>query len=222
MSASPPSVHEAARRARDYWEQDGLPKLVSGVIFLTVALVFFLRRRTQDWVSLCLLSFLVYGSTSWIVDRLKYRFTYRRTGYVTPPDSISRNSMSTGLEVPSLLRPETQDQTLEGLRTPEGTPFLLFATGVVLWFGLLVETLATGTIWYAVAAAVLSGFFTHKERYVNRIAYTGFPFLIYAATVLPLRPPRLWFLIAGVGVLHVLEGGVRLVLYRRRNPQPTT
>lgn len=90
------------RDAMEYWKSDGIPDLVSGVAFTILGAVgcicpFIPGQPTGNWGwlvgSLAVGSiplgivFLVWFSNSReeIIERLKTRLTYPRTGYVAPP-----------------------------------------------------------------------------------------------------------------------------------------
>ena len=79
------------QRVRSYWYTDGLAELVGGGVFMLLGLFF----AGQDWFRDHSLAQALFGSslvivliwgalaTRWIVNALKTRLTYPRTGYVS-------------------------------------------------------------------------------------------------------------------------------------------
>lgn len=101
MNDSTQSVSQVSLEAWDYWGNDGIPTLISGIAFtLMVApgaalyFVFTLFSWNADWFAgsslvwaSAALAFLVWFSNRHeeFAERMKMRFTYPRTGYVAPP-----------------------------------------------------------------------------------------------------------------------------------------
>ena len=105
------SDSQLARRARDYWHVDGLPTLVGAALYLAVVgFVLFMLQLIEhasvvknnwlsEWVVMPVVGFaimtfpfwgiaiLVWLSLNWedVIQWLKARVTYPRTGYVAPP-----------------------------------------------------------------------------------------------------------------------------------------
>ncbi len=80
------------RRVRRYWVEDGLAEMVVGVGFVLLAFLLWLSARPgavaqiRIWGlirTLYILAFVL--GTRWIVQRLKWRITYPRTGYLAYP-----------------------------------------------------------------------------------------------------------------------------------------
>lgn len=78
------------QRIKRYWYSDGIPELSSGGLFLLLGLYFGIQgslgenplMRVILQVGLGLLMIAGAISVSWLVNALKNRFTYPRTGYV--------------------------------------------------------------------------------------------------------------------------------------------
>lgn len=101
MNDSTQRVSQVSLEAWDYWQDDGIPTLISGIAFtLMVAplvalyFVFLLFSRNADWFAgflilwmLAAFAILVWFSNIYeeFAERMKMRFTYPRTGYVAPP-----------------------------------------------------------------------------------------------------------------------------------------
>src|SRR5215467_1593752 len=78
---------EARRRAKNYWEIDGLPRIVSGLFSLLFGVLFLWLSPSPFSLLLfagmvVLYLFEVQGGQQEIVKWLKTRITYPRTGYV--------------------------------------------------------------------------------------------------------------------------------------------
>jgi hypothetical protein len=90
-------IDRAMRRTKRYWYEDGLSELASGVIFVLLALVFYLELAAPPWsgFSAIALPAIVIGGASvarWLVVAAKERLTYPRTGYVAYPRAKSARS----------------------------------------------------------------------------------------------------------------------------------
>ncbi len=78
------------RRVRHYWVEDGLAEMVVGLGFLLLAALLALsthdpaQARLWGWVRAAYIFVFVFG-TRWVVQRLKWRITYPRTGYLAYP-----------------------------------------------------------------------------------------------------------------------------------------
>src|SRR6478736_7842102 len=99
------AINEVGFRAKEYWSSDGIPALVFGaayiVLFLEicawVGLLYLIPYLNRNWLWLfnsALVAFPVAGflSVVWfglrhedIIEFVKSRTTYPRTGYVAPP-----------------------------------------------------------------------------------------------------------------------------------------
>jgi hypothetical protein len=84
MSETSNAILEAKRRARDYWDIDGLPALLAGATPFLLGVFWLYTGKDSVWDILWVwfvLSCLFDGKVEW----LKNRITYPRTGYVAPP-----------------------------------------------------------------------------------------------------------------------------------------
>src|SRR5450755_151473 len=92
MNSSPSPILDAGQRAWRYWFADGLPTLVAGLCSLSFGfstLYAGQRAETPLSVAVSLAGLGLYGAVLFrhreIVEWLKTRVTYPRTGYVRPP-----------------------------------------------------------------------------------------------------------------------------------------
>jgi hypothetical protein len=213
------------RRAASYWFFDGLPEIVDGLcLLINGAILIGLLFISHKWWVFLLLYLMMYPITTMqhrILDFIKARITYPRTGYVSPP-----------IEVPS----EIQNRyTVLGLReqTPRvyekvstfwfGTVWLFYYGNMwmFLWFRFplfsprwsLALTMAAiaaviyfrnqygphSYVWWEVLPIVAIGFITAMLNLENRI-YICLPLFI-----------------GGVWLLAL--GSLKLVRYLRVNPK---
>jgi len=210
------------QRAASYWFVDGLPDLVFGLMLLIFgALGLWWRIHVpKPWMKFDLLLIgtgfcLVLWKGHEILDFLKSRLTYPRTGYVQPPEEFERTDVLTTLS----LKPEppvSQNVTHFAKRTV-WVVFLSFLIPlnqdpVPRWFVPLAMP---------VLAVALYALNRNAER-----PYRWWSALILALTGLvslwveipPLLQPLLPLLLAG-GWLTA-QGLFTLVRYLRANPYP--
>ncbi len=95
-------LRQARQRALQYWVEDGIPDLYTGLLFLVFAGLRLLAQwaeaqRQATWMVVGFFGSLVVilvGSLAgrYVIDALKQRVTYPRTGYVayTPPSKAER------------------------------------------------------------------------------------------------------------------------------------
>lgn len=152
--------------AMEYWKSDGIPDLVSGVAFtiffgsIICTWRFIHGQPTGDWGwlvgSLGLASlplgfvFLVWFSNSReeIIERIKARLTYPRTGYVAPPshwEQIPREKSAVALWF-------------------DRHPTVRFARGLIFFFAFLYAvasfpTFKRNALWIWLAWAILPSLF---------------------------------------------------------------
>ncbi|MGZ4846149.1 MAG: hypothetical protein ACXV75_15685 [Candidatus Angelobacter sp.] len=82
------AILEAKRRARDYWDIDGLPALLAGATTVLLGVLWSAGRHQSTWNFLVLWFFLsLCVDSKKILKWLKSRITYPRTGYVAPPQA---------------------------------------------------------------------------------------------------------------------------------------
>lgn len=81
----------ARQRARQYWQLDGLPRIVSGIFTVLLGAIVALLQTRANWPFLFLVVlflFEIQGGQKDIVEWLKARISYPRTGYV---DALERH-----------------------------------------------------------------------------------------------------------------------------------
>jgi hypothetical protein len=86
------AILEAKRRARDYWDIDGLPALLAGAATVSLGVTLLpTDRQPPRWVAALVLglwaSWFLFSIRKKILVWLKSRITYPRTGYVALPQA---------------------------------------------------------------------------------------------------------------------------------------
>lgn len=227
----PPSpVLNAQQRAWRYWFADGFSTLVAGLGCLLIA--FFIlynrdRRVTPLSILVTLIVLFAYGAIilrqRQIVEWLKSKITYPRTGFVLPPD-LSEDS--SGLTVLSLQDAECERRLeAERLYADRTRRMLVMCAAMLLaMFGIMLIP----DRWICVAAGIVMSIGlwigTRKEQPLSWLVLAGFPVvgigmaLFVAGHVV--GPDRGAYFLASAGALFFLEGALTLVGYLRRDPMP--
>jgi len=203
------SVLQAERRARSYWDIDGLATLAQAVAVLLAGLWFWYmnsdawspRRNSELSAIVCIMAIILDtirrpGVISWF----KAKITYPRTGYVAP----------------------LQQASLKGRRINLNA----------LWFALVVlalwaAALSVETPWVCVAVGVLTGlalwWSSIREKFAD-VDILGVSCLGMLAAVLlnathgSFHLQRFAFVLIALGIFGLLKGTVTLLRYLRRNP----
>ena len=218
-------IQTAEQRASRYWFADGLSTLVTGAAMLLIGLFLGSHNHQPKPVYVVLelgvigLYLVLMIGQRPIVDWLKERITYPRTGYVRPPDCAE--GYAAPPELPSLFAP--RDEASARSRT-DATIRLVCAAAIVL---LACATLMlTHNRWFFAAGGCLMSaafwLFDRQHRQLTWIAFAGFPlFGLYMTAFRPnlaTSPDRLDYFLAAGGALFLLDGAVALVRYVVQNP----
>lgn len=245
MPVSTPSLFvEAERRAWRYWFADGLPNLVFGIAFLAIGLCLYLDLQPlhnpavrnggahthsagllRFAVTLLLTAFylVVIIRQKQIIEWLKARITYPRTGYAAPP--YLEREETAGLEAAALLdgwknkRPETALSVRKGLR---------HSTRLTVVTSLMVAALCIMFIdspWICVVAGIMwavAFWLGNRENWrASWLVLIGLPLMGFFLAVFPVeRFERLAYFVGGTGLLFLLDGMIALICYVRRNRVP--
>lgn len=229
MSAShpvpQPPILAAEQRAWNYWFLDGWTNLVVGVGVLLMA---YCTLNPPRWpprplpVALWLVSLVLYMAAILknreIVEWLKTRTTYPRTGYVRPPfpdDPAEAANLTT-----FSLRDGGTPQEVQLLRMQRRiTWMIVVALVAVACFGFVI--IQDRWIWSACGALFSAAMIIGRRVYRwTWILPVGFPIvgLIITTFAPPHRGPA--YFITGLGILFVLDGATTLIRYLLQNPKP--
>ncbi len=241
MSSTLSPTLQAERRSWHYWFEDGLSSLVTSAGCLLFA--FFLLHPQQRPVSpfrtaLSLAAFILYGvillRQRQILDWLKTRITYPRTGYVSPPYFAQEAEQTRDIPVIHLLPADLteQEQALRVEADRRRRFWFILAVGLATAF----VTMYVRNPWICSLAGLLLAaaiwFVSRHEQQLSWIIlgaipfvflYTGFyirHFSIYTERIVRLE--RMGYFLAGTGLLFFLDGAVSLIRFLRRNPRPSS
>jgi hypothetical protein len=220
-----PSV-SPGRRAASYWFADGLPDILAGTTLLVFGLpglwwgIHLSKSATQpDFFLIAGGVLLLYWKEREILDFLKSRLTYPRTGYVQPPQDLSESGLPNTLTVLAWKPWPQPDENVTHFKTR--TVMVVF-----WWCSIFLIRDAPWNRWYtplampvlAAALYVWNRRSEHPYRWWSALilALTG-PALMWVDVPTRLQP-LLMPLLAG-GWL-VAEGACTLFRYLRANPYP--
>ena len=201
-------ILSAELRARNYWFVDGLPNLVTGMVLVLIGAALLAGQVKPErplLLGVSLVAIVLYLAFALrirqVVEWLKARITYPRTGYTAPPYL-------------------TEDSTLSPDRKRRAWLLIGLVVAVIL------VTRLVESRWICVAAGLLAGLSLwlaiRKNEKVSWIEVGAFPLVGLCLTIFPVAPRnRLPFFVLGAGLALALSGALRLVRYLRRNPAPS-
>jgi hypothetical protein len=214
----------AGRRAAAYWFSDGLPELAFGLALAAcggVGLAWVLyfpfawMRAVLLLTSLWLLTLYLWDRK--ILDVLKARLTYPRTGYAQPPrDSYSQNESILTLNITTAPSPNKDNVTAFRM----GTVYIFFCAP--LWVSAFEDRWGIAIAMIVIGCAVYWGHKWSERPYswwsVIPLALTGIPISILAV---PVRAQKFVPMLAG-GVWLFCRGAWTLARYLRTNRHQQT
>ena len=226
MSIQSPQILDAKQRAWQYWFVDGFTHLLLGLALLSMSICELFPPRPRAFWQLGLwatllglyMAFMLWQRQ--ILEWLKTKVTYPRTGYVQSPfDAMSGSAgmVELGLEGSDERRAEA-----EQLAADQRKRLLLSASLAVpgSFAMLLIENLWAPTVVSVLLASALWALRKHEK--VSWITIVGLPVLGICLTIVvtpgAYPPHRMAWLIAGWGALFVLEGAIALTRYLVQNP----
>jgi|GEM_PF-2285565 hypothetical protein len=226
-------IRETEERAWRYWFSDGLATLVAGFTCLLIAWFLLLNGHKPATPFSIGVTFVLLGMyfvfllrQRQIVEWLKSRITYPRTGYVRTPYFGEDESQSLDLTVLSMGGADaTREQEWKRVHEDRKRRAVL---AIVLSAGAMIALLLIRNPWIcaltgaALSAALWIG--ARKDQRLSWIVLAGFPFLGVYLTIFRYGnapgPDRAAYFLAGAGILFVAEGAVTLIRYLRKNPRP--
>lgn len=229
MTNSPSPIFLAEKRSWSYWFADGLPQLligISGVLFG----FYFISMTTPASTALVVLSFVAFGAylliqigAPQILEWLKTRITYPRTGYAASPYFATKNNVycDANLNLTPVQDPNApaiaeikRVRRARNLRLSR-MYILMALASLGLWF--------VRAPWICTLTGIVMGLIlwlgTRADKSVSLLVILGFPVVGFSVGAPQLAPhSRVGSFILGVGLLFLLDGLLSLILYLRRNP----
>lgn len=228
MNAPPLSVADAKQQAWQYWFEDGLTHLLLGIAILSISICTLYPPRPRAfwqlaiWAAMLTLYTALMLRQRQILEWLKTKITYPRTGYVQSPFDVtdlaaSPNMIELGLTAADERRAEARRLLVAQRRQVSLAAALAVAGSLAL---LLIESRWAYTVIGVLFALALWAL--RRNEKVSWIAIVGLPILgtcVTAFSVPGSYPPNrvAWFM-AGWGGLFVLDGTIALTRYLLRNP----
>ena len=233
MTSSPTPLLNAEQRAWQYWFDDGLPTLVAGVGCLLAAVFFAYdesRNATPLTIAVTFIALLLYVAVllfhRYVLDWLKTKITYPRTGYVQPP--YFAEEASAPLETVSLSlqgADAKRSSDIERLHTYRKQRLMFLCVVVAM---ATIAMMFVQNRWICALAGILMAValwtWGRKVQRLSWVILGGFPFvgfymtLFQAHRVVGVR--RVAYFLAGAGVVLILDGALTLLRYLRVNPRP--
>ncbi|HEX8881346.1 MAG TPA: hypothetical protein VF749_15010 [Candidatus Acidoferrum sp.] len=228
MNAPPLSVPDARQQAWQYWFEDGLTHLLLGIAILSISICTLYPPRPRAfwqlaiWAAMLTLYTALMLRQRQILEWLKTKITYPRTGYVQSPFDVtdlaaSPNMIELGLTAADERRAEARRLLVAQRRQVSLAAALAVAGSLAL---LLIESRWAYTVIGVLFALALWAL--RRNEKVSWIAIVGLPILGTCMTVFSVPgsypPNRVAWFMAGWGGLFVLDGTIALTRYLLRNP----
>jgi len=144
MSETSNAILEARRRARDYWDIDGLPALLAGAATVSFGVLLLpTDNHLPGWwgagLTLGVVAVYFFAESKRALEWLKSRITYPRTGYVAPPQAGPDAELHSYTIISIMKEPEAQEllAPAEGRasrRAFEFSDFPFFTLLLLWWF----------------------------------------------------------------------------------------
>jgi len=222
MNSSPSPVVHASQRAWDYWFTDGLTNLIvgTGCVLLSFCILY-----PPHWppsplrFGLWALALFLYLSLNLrhrhILEWLKARTTYPRTGYAQPP--ADDTFCLTTLKMRPGLGPEESELRASRRRTNYVMLGMIVIASLVM-----IVAIRRSWVWIAASLIIAAAMIVARKLiHVSWIVPIGFAVLGFSMTFFP--PPRdkaSAIFLLGWGLIFLLDGGTTLLRYILQNPAP--
>jgi hypothetical protein len=219
------AILEAKRRARDYWDIDGLPALLAGAATVSLGVISLPTESHLHWrdVGLTFALFALYflAESKRTLEWLKSRITYPRTGYVAPPKETpySKRDPYTIISITKETEGEELRAPVEGRASRKAlefsdSPFLLLL--LLWWFFSFNDWLASLA---CLAIALWFWWKNMKDPPWFEIAGAAIAGLLSAILTVSDRR-RFCIVLIVFGASGMVKGATLLINYLRRHPAP--
>jgi len=222
MSETSNAILEARRRARDYWDIDGLPALLAGAYTVLVGLIWLPTDRPWPgavfvlWLGAWVFVAEIKGTLEW----LKSRITYPRTGYVAPPKAGPDAERDPYTIISIMKEPGAQEllAPLEGRASRRAFEFSDFPFSLLLlwWFFSFNSWIASLS---CLATALWFWWKNKKDPPWFEIAGAAIAGLLSAILTVSDRR-RLCIVLIVFGASSMVKGATLLIRYLRQHPAP--
>jgi TRAP-type uncharacterized transport system fused permease subunit len=209
-------IVEASRRAKTYWEIDGLPVMLVGASTILIGLLLYFATFQSAWFLPALAVFFLLWSVlnkKETLEKLKARITYPRTGYVAPPLAYEQAEYLSTI-------PLSESEIGEGQvdrRRAAISRVTVVPLGIVLW----IATLLLGNRWPACAACVVGAVDLWWKSSKNPPWINILLFLVQGAAMAVFSVPRGVGIALGLnGVTLMVRGAGMFFCYLRQHPAP--
>lgn len=223
MNTEPPATTKAQHRAWNYWFEDGLPTLVGGFGCVVFGFSFIFDHSLFRLVLVAIYSAILLRNRP-IVEWLKIRLTYPRTGYVTPPYSPQDELPPLpDLAALSLHADPAKLAKTAGEQSERKKRMILVLTMVI---AAVLGTMFIDRPWSFAAAgvdlALALWIMNGKDFRLSRLVIGAIPLIGLYLSISPpddLTPAhRLGYFAAAAGGLTIADGALALLRYLWRNP----
>lgn len=227
MPTSSSPILEAEQRAWHYWFADGLTNLVVGASTLLMAFCLLYTPRWPPaplpmalWLTALALYVVMGARHREIVEWLKTKTTYPRAGYVQSPyseDPISPANLVPVSLTAASVAPEEVQRSYSSRKT---RMFLMLGLVVLASLGMI--TIHQRWVWAAEGVIIGAAMWIARTSYrLSWIVPVGFPLVgLYMTVFVASRVTTPAYFLAGWGVLFLLDGGMKLILFILQNPAP--
>jgi hypothetical protein len=211
------AILDAKRRARDYWDIDGLPALIAGATTVLLGFVWLDPGKDSGWdVSwiLCFFLFFCFDSKE-TVKWLKDRLTYPRTGYVAPPEEDAPDSQCSPCTPVSIIKePGDPVAPIVGKASRKAIGILNFPLLLVVW-------LFDDSGWIVCLACMASAFMFWHRNEDDPPWFEIAGSVIAGLVTLPVdNSHRFGVFLLVFGATGIFKGATLLTRYLRQHPAP--
>lgn len=202
-----PDLKEIERKPQQYWNVDGLPDLITGVLWIVWGVAFLLPELLPPggwlnyyWLAVMLVLIVGGVASNWGIKKLKQRLTFPRTGYVEWPEPAPASKVISSL-LAAAVAAGVVALAIRGNAQP------------------MKDLVAPGLALLAALAFLIAALRLRLPHYFWMVAASLLLALIVARAHLGLGMGIICLFLC-LGALSLLIGIVRLWSYRRNNPPP--
>jgi len=218
------AILEARRRARDYWDIDGLPALLEGAITVLLGVILLPPESHGPWPGaafvlwLCIWFFLGERERKGALDWLKRRITYPRTGYFAPPKEVQYSKRDPYTIISITKEPEAIDpeEPVDGRASRKALDFPFFSLLLLWWF-------FSFNSWLASLACLATAlwFWWRNRKDPPWFEIAGAIIAAFLSAIVTVDDRRRFCIVLIVfGASGMVKGATLLVRYLRQHPAP--